>query len=456
MGYWIAVVDDDAQSLTSARIILSEENMKVSCLRSGKDFLKFIDKNTPDLVLLDVMMPEMDGFETYTALMEYEDKTGRQHIPVIFLTGENDSETEQRGLKLGASDFVRKPLNKDIIVTRIDNTLRNVKAIESLTEEAMFDKLTGFFNKARGTERISKLCKRQAGALMIMDLDNFKLVNDLFGHEMGDRVLRAYADIVRNNTRVTDTISRIGGDEFLAFYENLTDESAMAALTMRLNTQLVSKAAELMGEDNGIPLGISIGAVFVPEQGREYEALFGMADGALYTAKENGKHDYHIYRPVTVEDVRKEGTADDRIDRILKTIEERNEKGGALFLGKDSFAIVYRFVMRFYQRYGGVAAIVLFTLVSEVQLDNADFLDCMQQLEGVLDKTLRRSDLAMHSSANSFFILLTERSKVEADMAVDRVMEAWEQVNNNSGIRVEHNIRYVDSLKKADNETEKN
>lgn len=456
MGYWIAVVDDDAQSLTSARIILSEENMKVSCFRSGKDFLKFIDKNTPDLVLLDVMMPEMDGFETYTALMEYEDKTGRQHIPVIFLTGENDSETEQRGLKLGASDFVRKPLNKDIIVTRIDNTLRNVKAIESLTEEAMFDKLTGFFNKARGTERISKLCKRQAGALMIMDLDNFKLVNDLFGHEMGDRVLRAYADIVRNNTRVTDTISRIGGDEFLAFYENLTDESAMAALTMRLNTQLVSKAAELMGEDNGIPLGISIGAVFVPEQGREYEALFGMADGALYTAKENGKHDYHIYRPVTAQDVRKEGTADDRIDRILKTIEERNEKGGALFLGKDSFAIVYRFVMRFYQRYGGVAAIVLFTLVSEVQLDNADFLDCMQQLEGVLDKTLRRSDLVMHSSANSFFILLTERSKVEADMAVDRVMEAWEQVNNNSGIRVEHNIRYVDSLKKADNETEKN
>ena len=218
MNYWIAVVDDDEVYLTNARKLLNEENMRVSCLRGGNDLLKFIEKNAPDLILLDIMMPGMDGFETFNALREYEDNQGKPHIPIIFLTGENDSEIEKQGLKLGASDFIRKPFYKDILVKRIENTLSSVKAIEILTEEAMFDKLTGFLNKARGTDRVSKLCTRKSGALMIMDLDNFKLVNDLFGHDMGDKMLMAFADIVKRNTRETDTISRIGGDEFMAFY----------------------------------------------------------------------------------------------------------------------------------------------------------------------------------------------------------------------------------------------
>ena len=296
MNYWIAVVDDDEVYLTNARKLLNEENMRVSCLRGGNDLLKFIEKNTPDLILLDIMMPGMDGFETFNALREYEDNQGKPHIPIIFLTGENDSEIEKQGLKLGASDFIRKPFYKDILVKRIENTLSSVKTIEILTEEAMFDKLTGFLNKARGTDRVSKLCTRKSGALMIMDLDNFKLVNDLFGHDMGDKMLMAFADIVKRNTRETDTISRIGGDEFMAFYEDLVDESAVASMALRLNNELVSEAAALLGADNGIPLGISIGCVFVPEHGRDYESLFTMADGALYLCKKNGKHGYLIHR----------------------------------------------------------------------------------------------------------------------------------------------------------------
>ena len=101
MEYWITIVDDDAQSLTSARLILGEEKMRISCLRSGRDLLKFIEKNAPDLVLLDVMMPEMDGFETLKALREYEEKMGRSNIPVIFLTGENDQALPLTDVKNG-------------------------------------------------------------------------------------------------------------------------------------------------------------------------------------------------------------------------------------------------------------------------------------------------------------------------------------------------------------------
>ena len=202
MGYWIAVVDDEPLSLTNAKNLLHSRDMRVSCLRSGEDLLLFMEKHAPDLILLDILMPEMDGFDTYRALRRYEKENGRSQVPVIFLTGEDSSEAEKRGLKAGASDFIHKPFDEDILVNRIRNTITNNRTIESLTEEATMDKLTGFLNKMSGTERVSGLCRERSGALMILDLDNFKLVNDLYGHDMGDRFLVALAGDLKSKCQI--------------------------------------------------------------------------------------------------------------------------------------------------------------------------------------------------------------------------------------------------------------
>ncbi|MBR5419864.1 MAG: response regulator, partial [Lachnospiraceae bacterium] len=231
MGFWIVVVDDEPLSLTNAKAMLNRHDMRVSCLRSGQDLLRFMEKNSPDLILLDILMPGMDGFDTYRALRQFEEGAGRAQIPVIFLTGEDNHETERRGLKAGASDFIHKPFDEDILLKRIHNSIVNSKTIESLTEEATLDRLTGFLNKASGTEKVSGLCRETTGALMILDLDNFKLVNDLYGHDMGDRVLVEFASIFRYNVRKEDVISRIGGDEFLAFFPQMTHREEVAAFT---------------------------------------------------------------------------------------------------------------------------------------------------------------------------------------------------------------------------------
>ena len=106
MNDWILVVDDDAANLRMASHILTAEGMRVSCLKSGEDALRFLQENRPDLILLDIHMPEMDGFETIAAVRSNE-KTA--DIPVIFLTADDDSETETQGLKAGAMDFIKKP-----------------------------------------------------------------------------------------------------------------------------------------------------------------------------------------------------------------------------------------------------------------------------------------------------------------------------------------------------------
>ena len=446
MSDWIVVVDDEVLSLTNARNILHEVGIRVSCVRSGRELLTFMEKHAPDLVLLDVMMPEMDGFETYKKLRDFEEKNERKQTPVIFLTGENDAETERKGLEMGASDFIHKPFNKDIVTKRIDNTIASVKMIENLTEEASMDALTGFFNKAGGTAKVEAYCAEKAGVLMILDLDSFKLVNDLYGHEMGDQILRAFAEIIRQNTREDDLVCRIGGDEFLAFFCNVSDENAMTLIVKRLNEQLIAEAVKLMGEDFSIPLGISAGAVMVPKFGREYPILFTLADKMLYKVKQNGKHDCAVYSASeSLEQEEKEETdLEQELKKITHIVEERNEGSGALMLGQEAFSSIYRFVLRYIKRYQMPAVKVLFSLdVVSGKVENPE--EQAEQFGMVLQETLRKIDLILQCKGNQFFLLLPALLEKHALNVIGRVMKRWEKSGYQDGVSVQYVMESVDS-----------
>ena len=420
MKYHVAVVDDDAQNLANAKSLLTENGMKVTCLNSGRDLLKFIKKKTPDLILLDVMMPQMDGFETLSALRSYEEENGTGNVPVIFLTGDSDAGTEQRGLMAGASDFVCKPFNRDILVRRIKNTVTYSKTIETLTQEATTDRLTGFLNKAGGTAKVSSLCAAKTGVLMILDLDNFKLVNDLYGHDMGDKVLMAFARIVRENTRKEDVACRIGGDEFLTFLPGDMDKDAVSALTKKLNENLLSEAKELMGEGFDIPLGISVGAVMVPDMGRDYGTLFSYADASLYKVKKNGKHGFEIYDPSFVTGEKSDDIEAD-FSRLIRIVEERNIGDSAQILSKDAFTASYRYIVRSLKRYNRGAVRLLFSLsVGEGGEDLAQKAAVFGQ---ILQKNLRKSDIILHDKTDQFFVLLPELSEEAAEGVIARIIK---------------------------------
>lgn len=132
MSDWILVVDDDTQNLKMASRILSGEKLRVSCLKSGVDTMKFLQQNRPDLILLDVHMPGMDGFETITAIRENKETAG---IPVIFLTADDDSNTEKRGLEAGAMDFIKKPFVPEVLLLRVRHTLDLIRLQTDLAKE---------------------------------------------------------------------------------------------------------------------------------------------------------------------------------------------------------------------------------------------------------------------------------------------------------------------------------
>ena len=427
MGYWIAVVDDDAVSLRGAKNMLEEYAMRVSCLRSGADLLKYMENNTPDLVVLDILMPEMDGFETFHELRELEERLGRNTTPVIFLSGDNDTDTERRGLRDGASDFVRKPIDKDILVSRIFNTIESHRTIEILTEKATLDKLTGFMNKASGTEKISEMCLDHTGALMLFDLDNFKLVNDIYGHDMGDEVLIAFSEIMKHNTREGDVVSRIGGDEFLGFFCNFISKIAVKSLTDRLNEQLINKCIELMGEEFDIPIGISVGVAFVPEHTRDYNTLFKCADSAMYRAKQGGKHGAQIYEEQLYTKA-SENESDLSVDlaRISQIVEERNDSDGAMVLGKEVFYQTYRFALRFIRRYKKGAGKILFSLSVD---DDESLSELVTAFIELLKTKLRKSDVIVQIKSDQILVFLPIIAKEEMDLVTGRIEAAFGDID---------------------------
>lgn len=298
------------------------------------------------------------------------------------------------------------------------------------------DELTGLLDRTSGIDLISDMCSEMDGAVLIFDLDCFKLVNDLFGHDLGDKILRAIADIIRKSIRSHDVICRSGGDEFLGFFPGM-EKSALGFLTERLNNQLRTEAKRLLGDDHGIPLGVSVGAVMIPEYGREYDDLFRMADDALYMSKVNGKHCCHVYcGDLPADDTL---TAKDELERVSDMLEERYEGGEALVMGTEIFSTVYHFLTRLNKDHGCRAMRVLFLLSLKAD-GGMEMDDAMRAFEDHLKRTLSGSDIILKCKLNQYLAVLPMTDEKEAEDKVDRMIKEWDKSPEHEGCRIDYTM----------------
>ena len=414
----ILIVDDMLVPLMITENMLAGQ-YETFIAQSAQEAMEIYRKEMPDMVLSDFRMPGMTGYEMQIALQN----EFHREIPFMFMTADEDKEVESKGLDNGAMDLIHKPFEPKILLRRVSNILKTVGEIQDLKKTSSTDKLTGLFNKGSAEEELKKICKKSHGSLMMIDLDSFKLVNDLHGHAMGDKILIAFADILRAAMRSTDFIGRMGGDEFVAFCHGVSEESAIAAKTQFINEKITEAAKKLMGEDMNIPLGASIGCVLVPQAGTDFVELYKKADKALYIVKQNGKHGYNIFSEDAPEENVETVVTLAQIEMILS---ERNKEAGAYILPFESFRNIYRFLKRTRAGYGKTICIVLLALKRTNDGEKIPLKHAGEKFVECLHNTLRRGDVISQNGSNQFLVLLTNTDgHHDVTRALARVFENW-------------------------------
>ncbi len=420
MADWVIIVDDDTANLNTAKHALTKHGIEVTTLRSGSALLDFLRENeAPGLILLDLLT---NGFDTLKKIRKLE-KDGRE-TPVIFLSSDENQESEARGLRLGAMDFIRKPFDPDALVRRVMNTLRTQEKIHQFEKDVIMDQMTGLLNKNTVEERITIECRRGAGFLCMMDLDSFKLINDLYGHDAGDRALILFSDLLRSNLRAEDICGRIGGDEFVLFMKNMNNEEGLRKFCERINQQYLRMMEGELGAPLKIPLGVSIGAAEVPAHGREYDRLFHLADQALLTVKLTGKHQCAVTGGARENLQDESGTMN--LESVTKIMEERSVSTNAMWMGKEAFINIYRYMMRYMERYHGVAYRVLFTLtMASGEYNREEQDEIRDRFRGLVQSSLRNSDVMVEVSEDQIFLLLPGILEDNIHVVTDRMTARW-------------------------------
>ncbi|NLD19392.1 MAG: EAL domain-containing protein [Clostridiales bacterium] len=286
------------------RAVLSEifsDSYTIVEANNGLSAYEYIEKNSEkiDIILLDLVMPVMDGFKMLSKLKSNE---AFRNIPVI-VTSQVGEDSESQALEMGAADFISKPYNTDVALRRVDNVMATSKVLKLEEEKAIYNKmremekkvktdaLTGLYNRTELEAQVNSFFAtgdNNKAVFIIMDIDNFKLVNDRLGHAKGDETIQKVAKILGTCFREDDVVCRMGGDEFSVF---IRAELSQEELNTRMDR--LCKKLRFMVEDMNI--SCSAGACSSPSFGSDYQTLYQNADMALLTAKRLGKNQYQIF-----------------------------------------------------------------------------------------------------------------------------------------------------------------
>jgi len=277
----ILIVDDNPQNLKVLGEMLSAHGYRLIAAQNGTKALSLLEKRIPDLILLDIMMPDISGIAVCRQLKQQE---STQHIPVIFITALAETKSKLEAFAVGAVDYITKPFVEEEVLARVNVHLALKKALTRLKILTTTDSMTGVFNRRFAYEILTKqiaIAKRENSSFVLcyIDIDNLKKINDIHGHTAGDTLISTIANSLKETVRASDYIFRIGGDEFLLLFPNAKmcdSEKLISRLRKSLNQQKI--------ED--VPIDFSFG--FSEYHGGDnisLETLIKIADNEMYDAK---------------------------------------------------------------------------------------------------------------------------------------------------------------------------
>ncbi len=301
----ILIVDDVPVNIQLLTTYLSSEGYTVISAKDGVEALQKVKQDGPDLILLDVMMPKINGFEVCKIIKSNKET---KFIPVIMVTALNELEDKIKGIDSGADDFISKPFNKLELLARVrsllrikylhdelkDKVVQLQKAKEELRQLAITDGLTGLYNHRHFKDHLRHELNRARRhnlhvSIAMIDIDHFKHYNDTNGHPAGDLLLQKLAHLLKNNIRSIDLAARYGGEEFaLVLVE--TNKPAAGIVAEKIRKLVEQHAFPFEEKQPNGKITISVGVATFPDDGTDMETLIKMADKRLYHAKQLGRN----------------------------------------------------------------------------------------------------------------------------------------------------------------------
>ena len=282
----VVLIVDDAPANIQILADCLKNDYQVKVATSGARCLELAEISPePDLILLDILMPDLDGYEVCQQLKKNETT---RHIPVIFVTAKDNDEEEEKGFVLGAVDYITKPIRPAVVVARVRTHVMLKRQRDFLAHMAMRDQLTGLYNRHylldAACRKIARAIRHQYSiCLLMIDVDHFKKINDKHGHVVGDEVLKGIATLMDASFREEDIIARFGGEEFVVLLGHCEMVGAIEKAQ-----QLVNSIERL--KPGGVDVTVSIGVAELSLRGETFEDLIGRADLALYRAKDSGRN----------------------------------------------------------------------------------------------------------------------------------------------------------------------
>lgn len=287
----ILIADDERTNIIALAQILMPQ-YEVIVATGGNSAIEAAEKHAPDLILLDVIMPDLDGFEVIRKLRDYG---FTKDIPVIFITGLDNSTDEEKSFFLGAVDYITKPFNNSIVKARVNTHLKMADYVRTIERLCLLDTLTELPNRRAFDNHVNVEWERafrekKPISVLMIDVDKFKIYNDTYGHPQGDFLLQSLAEIFRQTLkRASDFVARWGGEEFIV---SLSNTDLDGALTVAEEIRENVEQTEISCSNGGsTAVTVSIGAASkVPKVDDSITNLISMADEALYTAKNSGRN----------------------------------------------------------------------------------------------------------------------------------------------------------------------
>lgn len=314
------------------------------------------------------------------------------------------------------------------------------------------DSLTGFLNRRSFEEKIEKFLRKPMsyGTFFMMDMDNFKSVNDTYGHLAGDELILTFVDIIKNCVREQDFVCRVGGDEFAIFFPYLDKEKVIRKRADEI-ISCFAKERDRLGYAN-CSVSIGIMTKYAKSNNMDYDNLYKCADNALYYVKNNGKDDFHIYASAIM-DGGVDSLEQEQIDvqQLIHRVAERKEYMGAYRVEYDSFSYIYRFIARNVERTKQPVQIVLFTfpLKEKSEEEVMKIQNSLALLEKAIAQSLRRGDVTSRMSLTQQIVILMGANKENGMHVVDRMVQCYEGLAGEEGLKFEYDIKDVSGTKKG-------